>query len=259
MKRDIILNADDFGLSEYHNKAVLKGYKNGVLTGASLMVNTEAFSEAVDTVIPNCIGLNIAIHLNIMEGKALTNCPLLTDKDGFFNKNYFYLILKQYDKNIIRQIKTEFKAQIDKALSYGIKINRLDSHVHTHAVPKLFDMTCSLAKEYNIEYVRTQFENPYLVFPECCSVKFLINLIKVVLLNIFTIINRKTLIKYNLKTNDNIIGVCYTGMMNLKTVYAGIKKYKNKRVEIVTHPCVYNDDRKDSHSIEFFITQNVKL
>lgn len=35
-KRLFILNADDFGLSEYHNKAVFEGYINGYLTSASL-------------------------------------------------------------------------------------------------------------------------------------------------------------------------------------------------------------------------------
>lgn len=251
----IVLNADDFGLSEHHNIAVLKGYTAGVLTSASLMVNSEEFQSAVNDVISNCSGLDIAIHLNIMEGKALTNCPLLTDKDGFFNKNYLYLI--QHNKNLKKQIEDEFRAQIEKALSCGVKIKRLDSHVHTHAIPELFKITCKLAKEYNIEYVRTQFEKPYLIFPECCSIKFLINLVKVMLLNFFTLINRKTLKEYNLKTNDYIIGVCYTGMMSSKTVLKGIKKYKNKSVEIVIHPS--DNDKSSSLYKEFLITQDRDL
>lgn len=256
MNRKIVLNADDFGLTKYHNMAVLKGYNNGVLAQASLMVNTESFSEAVEDVMQNCARLNLGLHLNIMEGKALTDCYLLTDKNGFFNKNYLYLMLNQYNKKLKEQIEKEFRAQIEKALQHGIKIDRLDSHVHTHAIPELFKITCKLAKEYGIGYVRTQFEKPYFVFPDCINTKFPINLIKVALLDYFTLINRKTINEFNLKTNDNIIGVCYTGMMNRKTVLEGIKKNSGSLVEIVIHPCFYDDGRIDSHTKEFLITQD---
>ncbi|MBP3925313.1 ChbG/HpnK family deacetylase [bacterium] len=257
--KKFILNADDFGLSEYHNRAVLYGYESGILKSASLMVNTSSFSEAVSSVIPNCPDLNIGIHLNIMEGKALTDCPLLTDKNGNFNKSYLYLILKQYDKNFKKQVEAEFRAQIEKALQNGVEIKHLDSHVHTHAVPELFKIACELAKTHNIPYIRTQMEKPYLVFPRCFSIKFLINLVKVALLNFFSSINKKILIKYNLKTNDNIIGVCYTGMMNSKTVSSALKQYENKLVEIIIHPCFYEDGRINSHSKEFLITQDETL
>lgn len=257
--KKFILNADDFGLNTYHNKAVLKGYEKGILTSASLLVNTEGFSDAVKTAMSNCPDLNVGIHLNIMEGKALTDCPLLTDKNGIFNNSYLYLILKQYDKKLQKQIETEFRAQIKKAIQSGIKFNRLDSHVHTHAIPEIFKITCKLAKEYNIEYVRTQIEKPYIVFPLCFNTKFPVNLIKVALLNFFTMINKKTLIKHNLKTNDNIIGVCYTGMMNNKTVLTGLKQYKNKTVEIVIHPSDKGDCQNIERYNEFLITQDEDL
>ena len=131
--------------------------------------------------------------------------------------------------------------------------------MHTHAVPELFKIACELAKTHNIPYIRTQMEKPYLVFPRCFSIKFLINLVKVALLNFFSSINKKILIKYNLKTNDNIIGVCYTGMMNSKTVSSALKQYENKLVEIIIHPCFYEDGRINSHSKEFLITQDETL
>lgn len=259
MKKAIILNADDFGLSKYHNLAVLKGYNDGFLTHASLLVNTSGFQEAVDNIIPKCPNLNIGIHLNIMEGKSLTDCSLLTDGNGYFCKGYLYLMLFQYNKNLQIQVENEFRAQIEKAIANQVKISRIDSHVHTHALPEIFKIVCKLAKEYHINYVRTQFENPYLVFPQCLSLNFLINMLKIIILNICTLINRKVLRLYDLKTNDKILGVSYTGMMNSKTVSKGLDTVGKNSVEIVIHPCCYDEDILNSHFEEFLITQDKSL
>ncbi len=257
--KKFILNADDLGLTKFHNRAVLEGYQKGFLQSASLIVNTDAYDEAIDCVIKNCPELEVGIHLNIMEGIPLTKCPLLCNKKGTFIGSFIYLLLAQYNKEVQKQIEREFRAQIEKALQSGVKITHMDSHVHIHAIFGIFKIAAKLAKEYNIEYLRTQFEVPYLVFPECLSVKFLVNLIKVCVLNFLTVINRKTLLKYDLNTNDNIIGVCYTGMMNSKTVLFGVKKFRKNVLEAVIHPCVYEDDKNNSHTEEFLITQDMTL
>ena len=114
--KNFILNADDFGLTKEFNNAVLEGYKNGFLKSASLCVNGDAFTDAVSNIIPQCPNLGVGVHLNIMEGKALTACNLLTDGKGFFNSNYLSLILNSYRKKILKQIEVEFRAQIEKVI-----------------------------------------------------------------------------------------------------------------------------------------------
>ena len=261
MRQKFILNADDFGLSIHHNLAVLNGYKTGFLTSASLCTNIEdAFIDAINNIIPECKNLSLGLHLNIMEGKSLTNCPLLTDNKGYFKRSYCYLILNQNNKELLAQIENEFKAQIEKAVKYGIRIDHIDSHVHTHAIPKIFKITCKLAKKYNIDYVRTQEEKPYLVYPKCLSYKYIINLIKIVLLGFYTNKNKKFLKKQDLKTNDYIIGIGYTQMMDCDTIKSGLRKINDKNIiEAIIHPCQYNDNKNNSHVIEFAITQNIIL
>ncbi len=272
-----ILNADDFGLTSAHNRAVLLGHKTGVLTSASLCSNGEAFDEAVNIAFEHK-NLGLAVHLNIMEGKPLTECPLLVNKAGVFNKGYGWLLQKQFNKKVLGQIEAEFRAQIEKAIG-RVKIDHLDSHVHTHGIPSIFEIVCKLAKEYNIPYVRTQFEVPYLVR----SVKLKpVNFVKILLLNFFTLQNRRTLKKYGLKTNDNIIGVGYTGMMSADTVKGGLSAIKTLKAinfrgfmrskngkqdrstlvaEALFHPCKYLDDcvKSDSHTREFEITQDLNI
>lgn len=259
--KKFILNADDFGLSAENNQAILEGYTNGFLSSASLCANTEGYENAIHDILPDCPNLGIGVHLNIMEGKSLTNCPLLTDENGNFNRGYLYYILKQHDTDVLDQIEIEFKAQIEK-IKNDIEPDHLDSHVHTHAIPSIFELTCKLAKEYNIPFVRTQFEELYFVprFEKHLNFKYPINLIKIALLQFFTLNNRHTIDKYGLKTNDFILGVGYTGMMDSDTVEYGLKSLKESCIaEALIHPKKYNNSTKDSHTREFGLSLDLKL
>lgn len=261
INKKFILNADDFGLTSYHNQAVLEGYNNGFLTSASLCANGEAFDSAVHDILPDCPNLGLAAHLNIMEGKSLTDCPLLTDENGQFNVGYGYLMLNQKKTELLQQIEAEFRAQIEKVIN-NTKIDHIDSHVHTHAIPEIFKITCKLARDYGIKYVRTQYEELYFI-PKLIkhfSINYPLNLVKIALLQHFTKINRKTLDEYGLKTNDFIIGVGYTGMMDSDAIKYGLQSIEEECiVEALIHPCKYNNSTKNSHTKEFSITQNMTL
>ena len=47
MVKKLIVNADDFGIHEAVNRAVLRGFESGILTSTSLMAGGDAFQEAV--------------------------------------------------------------------------------------------------------------------------------------------------------------------------------------------------------------------
>lgn len=261
MGKKFIFNADDFGMSKEYNKAVLEGNTNGFLSSASLCANGEAFSAAVNDIIPECPNLGVGIHLNIIEGKSLTNCPMLTDKDGNFNKGYLYFILNSYNKEFLRQVEGEFRAQIEKIIN-AVEVDHIDSHVHTHAIPNLFKLTCELAKEYKIGYVRTQHEKFYTINDKSrtYSLSFAVNIIKILLLNFFTMINRKTLKNYDFKTNKYIIGVGYTGMMNSETIRGGLEAITEDCVaEALIHPCCYRTNVVNSHANEYAATIDKNL
>ena len=264
--KKFILNADDFGMSEAYNRAVLEGYAEGILKSASLAANGEAFDEAVNVVIHKCPDLGVGVHLNIIEGKSLCeDVNTLTDSNWQFNNSFGQLLLKAYnpkEKDFMPQLEREFRRQIEKVLS-KTKVTHLDSHVHVHAIPKIFNLVCRLAKEYGIEQVRTQFERPYMIpdLHKHMNLKYPVNLIKVALLNTFTVINEGTIHEYGLKTNDYLIGVSYTSMMDALSVSYGLMaiKYDNITVEALIHPCRYEDGTIDNHFNEFLITKNKKL
>lgn len=259
--KKFILNADDFGMSKAFNRAVLEGYHNGFLTSASLCANGKAFNAAVNEIIPECPNLGIGVHLNIIEGKSLTKALMLTNSKGKFNNGYLQLILKSGNKKFLEQVEFEFRTQIETVMNYT-KVDHIDSHVHTHAIPNIFKIAAKLAKEYNIPCIRTQNEELYFVpsLKKHFSLKYPPNILKIILLNYFTGINRQVAKEYGLITNDYLIGVGYTGMMDDKTIEYGLKALENDCLaEALIHPCNYKTSKKNQHYTEFLITQNKEL
>ena len=258
VSKKFILNADDFGMSKAFNRAVLDGYHNGFLTSASLCANGKAFNAAVNEIIPECPNLGIGVHLNIIEGRSLTKAPMLTNKRGKFNKGFFSILMKSNDATFLNQVEFEFRTQIETVMNYT-KVDHIDSHVHTHAIPNIFKIAAKLAKEYNIPYIRTQHEEMYFVpsFRKHCNLKYPPNILKILLLNHFTQINKKVVSQYGLKTNDYLLGVGYTGLMDDMTVEYGLKALEDECIaEALIHPCHYATSNKNQHYTDFLITQN---
>lgn len=266
MVKKFILNADDFGLSKALNRAVFEAYQSGLLKSASLVANGEAFDEAVKSIIPDCPELGVGVHLNVFEGKSLCeDLTFLTDIDGNFNNSHIQLLLKSYmpkNEEFLSQLEREFRLQIEKVMA-KTRVTHIDSHAHIHAIPKIFEIVCRLAKEYGIKQVRTQFEKPYIIpdLRKHLSIKYPINIIKAMVLSFFTILNEVFVHKYDLKTNDYIVGILYTSMMDALTISYGAMavKYDNVTVEAIIHPCRYDDGTVNNHFDEFLMTKNKKL
>jgi predicted glycoside hydrolase/deacetylase ChbG (UPF0249 family) len=152
--------------------------------------------------------------------------------------------------------------QIERILQYH-KITHIDSHIHIHAIPTIFDLFIKLAKEYNIEYIRTQKEIPYLVCNKIFNLKLPINILKNCLLNYFSYINIPKIKENKLKTNDYFVGVMYTGNMDKFTILNGLKQIneENSLTEVLIHPYFSELPLKEklNNYNEFLITQDVNI
>lgn len=255
--KKVIFTADDFGLSEGANLAILDGIKNGALTSACICANGDFFNHAMEKIVPQIPQIDLGVHLNIIEGKSLVAHRFLTNSSGEFFRGFISLLIKSYNKKFMKEVEAEFRAQIEAVLEgakkVGVGVNFINSHVHTHAIPHIFELTAKLAREYKIPFIRTQGERFYFA----ATTPKPINLLKVVVLNYFTIINRAAVKKYNLKTNDFILGVSYTGEMNENTVLEGLKSlshFENILVEILIHPNV--EDKNSLKYVEYLMCAN---
>lgn len=155
--KKIIVNADDFGLTEGVNRGIISAYKKGIVTSVSLMANGNAFERAV-YLLKNNPGLDAGIHLTLIEEKPLLpkkEIPSLVIADGNFIRNYFQFAKKYLlGRIVITEVEKESDAQFKKIIERGIKINHIDSHQHIHLIPGILKIVIKLAKKYGIRMIR---------------------------------------------------------------------------------------------------------
>ena len=77
----IEFHADDYGLFPAQSCRILDCYHHGVLNGISIMPNSPCLEECMELVRPVRKDLQLTIHLNLVEGKALTPAAKLLSGD----------------------------------------------------------------------------------------------------------------------------------------------------------------------------------
>jgi hopanoid biosynthesis associated protein HpnK len=157
----LIINADDFGSSSAVNRAVVRGWREGVLTSASLMVTGEACGEAVELAGQNP-GLQVGLHLTLAQGRSAVvhgGFPSLTDHVGNFPDDPLLAGLRMFFlKPLHRQLRSEIEAQLEKFLATGLPLSHIDGHLNMHMHPTVFAILCQLLPKYGISTFRLTSE-----------------------------------------------------------------------------------------------------
>lgn len=162
--KQIIINADDFGLHPEINQGILESHLGGVLTSATLLAPGDFFDQAVEyaAAMPK---LSIGVHLALVGGlKPIlpkNQIPTLLTSQGLFRKDHRSFI-RDWALGRIRseEIHREWAAQIQKIISAGIQPSHLDSHQHLHVLPGMTGIISKLTETFNIPAVRIPKE-PY--------------------------------------------------------------------------------------------------
>ena len=69
-RKQLVINADDFGLAPDVNAGIVECHVRGVLTAATLMANGAAFEDAV-RLARQTPSLDIGVHLTLIGGTSL--------------------------------------------------------------------------------------------------------------------------------------------------------------------------------------------
>ena len=156
--KQLIVNADDFGLHPLINAGIIKGHQEGFITSTSLMPSAPCWQEAVRLAKENPL-LGIGVHLTLVGGVPSVlpkeKVSSLLDDDGLFLPDYVAFAKRYYGGAVKRsELEAELRAQLERALSCGVNITHIDSHQHTHVLPGINSLVLKLSNEYNIIRVR---------------------------------------------------------------------------------------------------------
>jgi CubicO group peptidase (beta-lactamase class C family)/predicted glycoside hydrolase/deacetylase ChbG (UPF0249 family) len=168
----LVIRVDDMGSSQSSNEASIDVCKNGIATSVEVMAVGPWFPGAVQMLKDNPT-IDVGLHLVLtsewdnIKWRPLTNCPSLTDSNGYFfpmispNSSYPGKSIKENNWNI-KEIEQEFRAQIELALKNIPRISHLSGHMGCMSFdPKVVDVVRRLAKEYNLSDISTNPQTDY--------------------------------------------------------------------------------------------------
>jgi hypothetical protein len=156
--RRLIINADDFGLSEGINRGILEAFDAGALRSTSIMVAMPAFAEAARAARMAGTRLGVGLHFTLTAGRPLVHGPSLTDAQGEFLEPGALLRRALLGRLLPGEVAAECAAQIDRARAAGIRLTHLDGHHHAHLAPGIAPAVRHVVREKRIPAVRRPVE-----------------------------------------------------------------------------------------------------
>ena len=156
---NIQINADDFGLSDNVNKAVVECFQKKYISTTTIIMNMENTDRAVNFSREFDFVDKVGLHLNILEGyplsDAIKKCQIFCNEEGMFNDTIWHNSMKMFflsyeEKKALRK---EMEMQIDKYFSYGFE-GHLDSHKHTHTIWSIFQELNKLLQKNKFKTIR---------------------------------------------------------------------------------------------------------
>jgi chitin disaccharide deacetylase len=155
--RLLILNADDFGMCNSVNEAIMRTLREGLVCSTTLMVPCPWALHAMHFLADHP-EIPFGIHLTVISDPldyrwgpltAKEKVSSLVDRAGYFyDFNAMPVLLAQAK---LDELEVEFRAQIDAVLAAGFKPTHLDWHALRFGDrTDIFELMIRLAKEYGL-------------------------------------------------------------------------------------------------------------
>jgi len=163
----IIVNADDFGISNEVNEAIDLAFLKGKVNRTTLMVNMPFAVAAFDMAKEKGYDHKVGIHLNLTEGKPLTEAirkdGIMCDENGFFTGDFVRNFKTRFfvPKKTAEHINLELRAQLEEYKRLGGSLWHIDSHHYVHTNYSVWRELKKIMRDYPITSVRLS-RNMYL-------------------------------------------------------------------------------------------------
>lgn len=184
------------------------------------MANGEAFEDAV-RLAKQLPSLDVGCHLVLVQGRSLlTGEPLPKGP-----RQFLFALSRQ-----VIDVRAELRLQIEKTLRAGIRPTHLDTHKHTHLVPKVFREVVRAAKEFDIPYVRLPLDRTVNGVPWVEP------------------LYRRIARRHGVLLPDHFLGFKLTGSLTETTLLEALPKLPTGFTEFMCHPGELGEELATAHT-----------
>ncbi len=159
--RRLILNADDFGLTEGVNRGIAEAQGQGIVTSATMMANSRAFPEAAAitrSFADKRARFSVGCHVVLMDGAPVLppgRVATLLEPSSHNGTRQFRESLNDFAIASFRhklnpeEIEAEAGAQIERIQQAGIQPSHFDTHKHAHMFPAVLRPLLRAARSHH--------------------------------------------------------------------------------------------------------------
>jgi len=249
MNNQIIINADDYGLTNQISSDILNLLETSELNSTSVLVNGYGDDKNLKNLSYLKENINIKLHLNLIESKSLyfekkDSIYFLTNDNGVMDNDFFNLSLKKLflnKKNFLQlkyEIGKEINLQIEKFKDFfNLDYLSIDTHQHTHNIPYIFKIIQDLKPKYKIKNIR--ITNEKINFSDILKLNTsLINNKSIFKKLLFKILNKINHSYKDINSNYSF-GLCESFRPENKLLFKQLNKFLIENfslIEIFCHP-----------------------
>ena len=260
MPARLILNADDFGLTLGINRAIAELHSAGALTSATLMANGPAFDDAIRIARAQPT-LGIGCHIVLTDGIPLSPPETIPTLLGPDRKSFRAALTDFFAAVLIGKVSAadiarEALAQITRIQQQGISLTHIDTHKHTHILPRVARPLLDVAVRAGIPAIRNPFE------PRWSIALGKSRILRRLQLRSLRFLQPRFLAMPQIRscrvvTTNGTLGISATGNLNSTTLRAILDAMPGGTWELVCHPG-YNDRDLDAVTTRLRATRDIE-
>lgn len=255
--RQLIVNADDFGLTAGVNRAIAETHAHGIVTSTTLMASGGAFRDAVER-LRAAPGLSVGCHVVLVDGTPVsepgaidTLLAVRSAEPERFHPRISNVaaraVLGGFDPD---QLVEEITAQIRKIQSAGVTVTHLDTHKHTHIFPEILTAVVRAARICGVPAIRNPFVPAKAMRAKSLRQKpgLWKRYGQVRVLRGFAGQFRQKMRRAGLRTPDGSVGVIETGSIDASLLRQALVNLPDGTWELVCHPGYDDADLRAAHT-----------
>lgn len=155
--KKIIVNADDFGLSDHTVEWTIKGFECGAIRSATIMAGMSGTDKAIAYARAHP-EFSFGVHFYLVDETPMSNpedIPSMVDPGTGKLWKTRQFILRNFAGLIkVEDLKREMRAQYNAIKNSGVMISHVDGHGHNHRLPQSIKALIELKDELGFVRVR---------------------------------------------------------------------------------------------------------